>query len=395
MKKIIKSALLVLCSVCLLTACEDDRDSNPTLQKPTDGSLVLNTPATANTDCDLANSTALNFTLNSLPNYGFPAYTNYDLEASLNSDMINAEVVATTSSTKIEVDAALLAATLTTMECDKGKTEADFPMTIPVYFRVRANAMQNAGGAIEGYETVSNIVSMNKVVLAYSLPPVNTPAHLYITGGFNSWDWNTSLAGIQVWGADNIFWRLVWIDDQGIKFNAEKAWDGGEVGYSGINKSGDLADEIIDNGGNIASSNPSWYLMIITTSVSGRDIVYDVQFNKPTVWMIGPITPLANWSELEDGCDFTVPTTKDANFVSPAFAGDAPGGDGDGVRAYVKVPGYDWWKSEFMVYDGIIEYRGMGEDQNKPAPDGFGYRVKGDTGQKLYMNFFTGTGEIK
>ena len=37
----------------------------------------------------------------------------------------------------------------------------------------------------------------------------------------------------------------------------------------------------------------------------------------------------------------------------------------------------------------------MGEDQNKPAPDGFGYRVKGDTGQKLYMNFFTGTGEIK
>ena len=169
MKKIIKSALLVLCSVCLLTACEDDRDSNPTLQKPTDGSLVLNTPGTANIDCDLANSTVLNFTLKSVPNYGFPAYTNYDMEVSLNSDMSNAEVIATTSSTKIEVDAALLASTLTTMECDKGKTEADFPMTIPVYFRVRSNAMQNAGGAIDGYETISNIVSMNKIVLAYSL----------------------------------------------------------------------------------------------------------------------------------------------------------------------------------------------------------------------------------
>ena len=43
MKKIIKSAMLLLCSVCILTACEDDRDSNPTLQKPTPGSLVLNT----------------------------------------------------------------------------------------------------------------------------------------------------------------------------------------------------------------------------------------------------------------------------------------------------------------------------------------------------------------
>ena len=145
MKKIIKSALLVLCSVCFLTACESDRDSNPTLQKPTDGSLVLNTPATANSVCDLATSTVLNFTLASVPSYGFPAYTEYDMEVSINSDMSNAVVITTTSSTKIEIDAATLAATLTTMECDKGKTEADFPMEIPVYFRVRGNAMQNAG----------------------------------------------------------------------------------------------------------------------------------------------------------------------------------------------------------------------------------------------------------
>ena len=396
MKKMIKSALLVLCSVCLFTACETDRDSNPTLQKPTDGSLVLNTPGMAtNAIYDLANSSVLNFTLNSLPNYGFPAYTNYEMEVSTKSDMSDAITIATTPYTKIEVDAALLASTLTEMELAAGKTEADFPMEIPVYFRVRANAMQNAGGAIDGYEAISNVVTLDKVQLLYSLPPVTTPDNLYITGNFNGWDWNTSLAGIQVYGAPNIFWRLVWIDDSGIKFNAAKAWDGGEVGYAGINKSGDLADEIIENGGNIASSNPSWYLMIITTSVSGRDIVYDVQFNKPTVWLIGPVTPLANWSELEEGCEFTVPKTKEDDFVSPAFAGDAPGGDGDGVRAYVKIPGYDWWKSEFMIYDGNIEYRGMGDDQNKAAPDGFGYRVAGNTGQKLYLNFSTGKGEIK
>jgi hypothetical protein len=386
MKKIIKSALLVLCSVCLLTACEDDRDSNPTLQKPSDGSLVLNTPAmAANATYDLANSSVLNFTLAGLPNYGFPAYTNYEMEVSVNSDMSDAVVITSTPYSKIEVDAATLAATLTDMEVNAGKSEADFPMDIPVYFRVRANAMKNAGGVIDGYETISNIVTLNRVHLLYSLPPVTTPDNLYVTGSFNGWDWNSSLSMVQCYDGTNVFWHMVWIDESGIKFNAERAWDGGEVGYNQLHSiSGDLADEIVEAGGNIASSNPGWYLMIITTSVSGRDIVYDAQFNKPEVWLIGTVTPLANWSELEEGCQFTVPATKDGDFVSPAFANDAA--EDSGVRAYVKVPGFDWWKSEFMVFDKKIVYRATGGDQE---------RVAGSAGQKLYLNFGTETGEIK
>ena len=386
MKKIIKSALLVLCSVCLFTACEDDRDSNPTLQKPGDGSLVLNTPAMAeNAVYDLANSSTLTFTLASLPNYGFPAYTSYDLEVSLNADMSNSVVVATTPYAKIEVDAALLASTLTEMECEAGKGEADFPMEIPLYFRARANAMKNAGDAIDGTETTSNIIKLNKVHLLYSLPPVTTPDHLYITGSFNGWDWNTSLSMVQCYDGANVFWHMVWIDDSGIKFNAALAWDGGEVGYNQLNSiTGDLADEIKDGGGNIASSNPGWYLMIITTSVSGRDIVYDAQFNKPEVWLMGTVTPTGGWDEKMDGCLFDVPTTADGNFVSPAFANNSSG-DG-GTRCYVKVPGFDWWKSEFMVFDKKIVYRGMGGDQE---------RVDGFAGQKIYLNFGTETGEIK
>ena len=34
MKKYFKSALLLLCSVCLFAACADDNDSNPTLKIP-------------------------------------------------------------------------------------------------------------------------------------------------------------------------------------------------------------------------------------------------------------------------------------------------------------------------------------------------------------------------
>lgn len=66
MKKMIKSALLLLCSVCILTACEDDRDSNPTLKQPAEGSLVLNKPSLQNAIFDLANSSTVNLTLSSL-----------------------------------------------------------------------------------------------------------------------------------------------------------------------------------------------------------------------------------------------------------------------------------------------------------------------------------------
>jgi hypothetical protein len=127
-------------------------------------------------------------------------------------------------------------------------------------------------------------------------------------------------------------------------------------------------------------------MMIITAEVSGRDIVYDAQFEDPNVYLMGPITPKGDWSELEDGTKLDIPTTLDGQFVSPAFAKSVPGGDGDGVRAYVKIEGFDWWKTEFMVFDGKIKYRGAGGDQD---------RVAGSAGQKLYLNFANDTGEIK
>ena len=388
MKNIIKSALLLLCSICILSACADDRDSNPTLQKPSDGSLVLNIPGMSeNAIYDLANSETVNFTLNSLPNYGFPAYTTYTIAASMNSDMSGAVDVLTSPYTKLEVDAAALASELTTMALAKGYKTEEFPLDIPVYFQVRGAATKYAGGAIDGTLTTSNIVSLKNVHLDFALPPVNPPANLYAVGNFNGWSWDTSVTMAPTYDATNKFWHIVWIDESGLKFNAEKAWDGGEVGYAGLrNISGARAGDIVDGGGNIASSKPGWYMMIITAEVSGRDIVYDAQFEDPNVYLMGPITPKGDWSELEDGTKLDIPTTLDGQFVSPAFAKSVPGGDGDGVRAYVKIEGFDWWKTEFMVFDGKIKYRGAGGDQD---------RVAGSAGQKLYLNFANDTGEIK
>lgn len=384
MKNIIKSALLVVMSLTLMTACSDDNDSNPSIQTPTE--FKLNTPALENTPIDLANSSKIILTC-SQPNYGYTASVQYTVQVATDENMTDAvELSETSNSAKVEIDANLLASTLTNIYVQKGKTEADFPMDVKAYFRLKANIVTSNGNVVEGTEILSNVVSLNNIHLLFSLPAVNLPKNVYVTGSFCDWDWAKSLDMVQVYGTEDTFWRLVYIDDSGIKLNTATEWNGSEVGFAGITVSGDCKDEIIDKDGNIASSKPGWYLVIVTTSVVNREIHYDVQFNKPTIWLIGPAAGSTDYAEEAEGWSFTVPTTKDGDFVSPAFAGSVPGGDGDGVRMYVKVPGHDWWHSEFVVLSDKIEYRATGGDQARAA---------GSAGQKVYLNFAKGTGEIK
>ena len=384
MKNIIKSALLVVMSLTLMTACSDDNDSNPSIQTPTE--FKLNTPALENTPIDLANSSKIILTC-SQPNYGYTASVQYTVQVATDENMTDAvELSETSSSAKVEIDANLLASALTNIYVEKGKTEADFPMDVKAYFRLKANIVTSNGNVVEGTEILSNVVSLNNIHLLFSLPAVNLPKNVYVTGSFCDWDWAKSFDMVQVYGTEDTFWRLVYIDDSGIKLNTATEWNGSEVGFAGITVSGDCKDEIIDKDGNIASSKPGWYLVIVTTSVVNREIHYDVQFNKPTIWLIGPAAGSDDFAEEAEGWPFTVPTTKDGDFVSPAFAGSVPGGDGDGVRMYVKVPGHDWWHSEFVVLSDKIEYRATGGDQARAA---------GSAGQKVYLNFAKGTGEIK
>ena len=383
MKKILKSALLIMMGLVMFTSCEDDNDSNPIVKTPTE--FHLNTPALAATNIDLTNSSAIVFTC-SQPNYGFPASTMYKVQVSLKEDMTDfVELDQSFPNTVCSVDAAILASTLTTMELNAGKSEADFPMDVKVYVRMRAYMTTDTGSPVADTEILSNVTCLENVHLNYSLAPVTTPEHLYVVGGFCGWDWGNSFEFVPVYDHPEMYWRMVWIDEAGVKINTAQEWDGNQKGYNDITVAGDLAGNISTNDdGNICSTTPQWYLMVVTASVSGRDIKYTVEFNEPNVYLIGEAMGQTDYTELAEDCKFEVPTTMDADFVSPAFTGNTP--DGAGVRAYVKIPGNDWWHSEFMVFNGEIAYRGKGGDQE---------RVAGKVGQKLYLNFATGKGSIK
>ena len=394
MTKILKSALLLICAVCFFTACSDDNDENPVVKSPT--TFHLNTPAlAANGVYDLTHSKSIELTC-SQPDYGYPAVTRYTVEVATSADMSDARALSGSYITaKIEVDAAELASTLTELYLAKGMSEHQFPLTAPVYIRVKAVQTTADNKEIESTAITSNTIELSKVYFAFSLPPVTVPEKLYLVGSFNKWSWDNALEMIPVNGSPNIFWHLVYLDGEGnsagVKFNSDKAWNDKEAGFEKItiNPASDNAADIINAKGNIGSSKPGWYLMIVECTVVGRDIKYNVSFNKPNVYLQGVCTAAGGWDLIPDNL-FSVPATADGEFVSPAIGNavsGGPSGSDPGVRICVKIPNADWWKSEFIVYDKKIAYRGNGGDQTP--------RVAGAVGQKVYLNFTKETGEIK
>jgi putative lipoprotein len=394
MTKILKSALLLICAVCFFTACSDDNDENPVVKSPT--TFHLNTPAlAANGIYDLTHSKSIELTC-SQPDYGYPAVTRYTVEVATSADMSDARALSGSYTTaKIEVDAAELASTLTDLYLAKGISEHQFPLTAPVYIRVKAVQTTADNKEIEGTAITSNTIELSKVYFAFSLPPVTVPEKLYLVGSFNKWSWDNALEMIPVNGSPNIFWHLVYLDGEGnsagVKFNSDKVWNKNAAGFEKItiNPASDNAADIINANGNIGSSKPGWYLMIVECTVVGRDIKYNVTFNKPNVYLQGVCTAAGGWDLIPDNL-FSVPATADGEFVSPAIGNavsGGPSGSDPGVRICVKIPNADWWKAEFIVYDKKIAYRGNGGDQTP--------RVAGVVGQKVYLNFTKETGEIK
>lgn len=107
--------------------------------------------------------------------------------------------------------------------------------------------------------------------------------------------------------------------------------------------------------GNLVAGNAGWYLLHVTNGTSGH--AFEVL--KPEIYVFGPAVG-GKWSfDAAPTCE--IPTTKDGSFVTPEFTGNAPGGDDDGLRLCVKIGNFDWWKTEFIIKDGKIEFRGKGD----------------------------------
>ena len=195
---------------------------------------------------------------------------------------------------------------------------------------------------------------------------------LFLTG--SNYDWGGKWLPLVPFNkSEEDFWTIIYLHEgEQFKFAPQAGW-GDDFGYTGTTINDEAGANITSSSdGNLVVGKAGWYLLKVQNGSTKALTVL-----QPNVYLIGDAA--GEWN-IADSHKFTVPTTEDGVFESPAFAADAE------LRMCVSVDGFEWWQSEFMVFDGKIEYRGRGIDQN---------RVNVKAGQKVTLNFTAGTGEIK
>ena len=194
---------MLLSMALVFTACDDDRDSNPTLVQPT--SFTLNNPV--NTLVDLAESTGIPFAW-SQPDYGgWPAAVEYQLEVSpTNSWTVSTDEASADDSGATIADYAILPSVFASCTADMSATdlakalvsicqwsEDNVPEKQTIYVRCKA--------ATPGAQTIySNVVSLE--VNPYYIELADAEIELwYLVGeGIGSADWDNGAGSVATGG---------------------------------------------------------------------------------------------------------------------------------------------------------------------------------------------------
>lgn len=198
MKNIIKSTLLLLCSVFVFSACEDDLDHNPVLKSPT--TFTLNTPGYADIATDLSSSASLPFTW-SQPDYGFPVAAEYELQVSTTNDWSVSDADAAADETGETIPTYVTVGT-PTGKCSTSIDAADVAKAMQQMEQWPEDAVPasqilyvRAVSTLAGNTIYSNVVEINTVPYYVELRDA-APLLWYAVGNFIGGGWGN--------GADQI-----------------------------------------------------------------------------------------------------------------------------------------------------------------------------------------------
>lgn len=196
-----------------------------------------------------------------------------------------------------------------------------------------------------------------------------------IGDGVGDWVWaNTNLPMVKVNGYPNLFWKIVWMNMAGeFKFAPQRDWinDFGRTDDAPV--IGAPGTVYLKGGKNIPVPGTPGYYMVVVDYTDGKIAVAD-----PKVYMIG--NTINSWDGQNAAGLFTVDNSNSVVTITKTLlAAD--------LRMYAYHPWIlDWWRAEFNIYGGNIEFRGNGGDQAAvPVTAGE---------HKIDLNFKTGAGTI-
>ena len=395
MKKIFKFMLLpALVLPLLFTSCDEDRDSNPTLDLShlAEG-FVLNTPALAeNNTYDPYYAKNLVLTC-SQPNYGGVPYpVKYYAQVSINPAFVSDPTVThkelatyAENPSSLDFDAYEVNKAIVSL-FRAANPDANLPDEMPVYIRLRAVI----GGALNQTlgETYSNVITLPSVKA--TIPDAKFTDNLFLIGSSIQTPWESWKPIPQVQGLDGNYYGIIYVPAGGeFKFATEI---NDELGYNQIKEIVDEAGAGISAGDNqkIKVANAGWYTLHFkgTISKDKKNINWTLTVYKTQVCLIGACIGQESWGFADDTA-LTPPDDPNGEWVSPAFTASKE------LRVSVKVGNIDWYKTEFTVHKGDVFWRMKDIPKSWAENMGKDYSVTTTPGTKLYVNFDTNKAEVK
>ena len=395
MKKIFKFMLLpALVLPLLFTSCDEDRDSNPTLDLShlAEG-FVVNTPALAeNNTYDLYNAKNLVLTC-SQPNYGevpYPVkyYAQVSIDPAFVSDpTVTHKELATYAENPSSLDFDAYEANKAVVSLFRAANpDANLPDEMPIYIRLRAVI----GGTLDQTlgETYSNVITLPSVKA--TIPDAKFTENLFLIGSSIQKPWESWKPIPQVEGLDGNYYGIIYVPAGGeFKFATEI---NDELGYNQIKEIVDEAGAGISAGDNqkIKVANAGWYTLHFKGKITEdkKNINWTLTVYKTQVCLIGACIGQTDWGFADDTA-LTPPDDPNGEWVSPAFTASKE------LRVSVKVGSINWYSTEFTVHKGEVFWRMKNMPNNWAETMGSDYSVTTTPGKKLYVNFDTNKAEVK
>lgn len=381
----------------LFTSCDEDRDSNPTLDLShlAEG-FVLNTPALAeNNTYDLKSAKKLVLTC-SQPNYGDAPYAvRYYAQVSIDPAFVNDPTTTHTelatyaeNASNLEFNASEANDAIVSL-FQAANPDTSVPEEMPIYIRLR--------GVISGTlnqtlgETYSNVIKLPSVKATYEAPDAKFTDNLFLIGSSIQTPWQSWKAIPKVYGLEGNYYGVIYLPAGG-----EFKWGTENNDYRGINRLKEINDEVgagISAGEeqNIKVANAGWYTLLFKGKITEdkKNIDWTLSVYPTKVYILGGSVEMSGTWAFDDAYALTAPADKNGKWVSPAFTASAE------LRAAVKVGDLDWYRTEFTVYKGNLFWRRYDIVNNWAETEGADYSVTTQVGQKLYIDFDNYTAEIK
>lgn len=378
----------------LFTSCDDDRDSNPTLDlSHLKEGFVVNTPALAeNNTYDLYNAKNLVLTC-SQPNYGevpYPVkyYAQVSIDPAFVSDpTVTHKELATYAENPSSLDFDAYEANKAVVSLFRAANpDANLPDEMPIYIRLRAVI----GGTLNQTlgETYSNVITLPSVKA--TIPDARFTENLFLIGSSIQTPWQSWKPIPQVEGLDGNYYGIIYVPAGGeFKFATEI---NDELGYNQIKEIVDEAGAGISAGDNqkIKVANAGWYTLHFkgTISKDKKNINWTLTVYKTQVCLIGACIGQETWGFADENA-LTPPDDPNGEWVSPAFTASKE------LRVSVKVGDINWYNTEFTVHKGDVYWRMKNMPNNWAETMGSDYSVTTTPGKKLYVNFDTNKAEVK